>query len=153
MENDDIIEAFRELALDILDLFVNVLKSDVGINEKVDKNTLRNSRLKRWALIDATEIPFIVLTVNDYIEYIESGRKPMAKKVPIAALKEWAMRKGIKSDNKTLYAIQQAIYRDGISPRPIMATFYEMLEKEWETRLADKLFDAITISLEKYFNS
>ena len=72
--NENIIKAFNELAVDILDLFKKVLASDVGINKKVGKNTLKRSSLARTATIDA-DAPFIKLMVNDYIESIEQGRR------------------------------------------------------------------------------
>lgn len=150
--NENIIKAFNELAVDILDLFKKVLASDVGINKKVGKNTLKRSRLARTATIDA-DAPFIKLMVNDYIESIEQGRRERQMPlVPIQDLREWAQRKGIKSDNHTLHIIQGAIWRDGIKGRPVMKRFYQLLEKEWNETYANELFNEIMRGFEIWFN-
>lgn len=152
--NDDIIKAFETLSNDILRLFQSVLESDVGINRKPmanGKNTLKNSRLANTAMVE-TDIPFFKLILNDYIDAIENGRRKKAPLIPINDLRLWAKRKGIKSDNKTLMIIQYAIWRDGIDGRPVMRTFWSLLDKEWDNTYSYILYDAILGSLTRYFN-
>lgn len=151
--NENITKAFTLLATDILDLFHKVLASDVGINRKpmAGKNTLKYSRLAQTAQIQ-TDIPFFHLILNDYIDDIENGRRPKAQLVPIESLRDWARRKGIPSDNKTLEIIQYAIWRDGIQGRPVMKTFFNMLDKEWNATYSKQLFEAILHNLTQYFN-
>ena len=151
--NENIIKAFNLLAVDILDLFHKVLASDVGINRKpmAGKNTLKDSRLAQEAQIQ-TDIPFFHLILNDYIDDIENGRRVKAPLVPIEDLRDWARRKGIPSDNKTLEIIQYAIWRDGIQGRPVMKTFFNMLDKEWNATYSKQLFEAILHNLTQYFN-
>ena len=152
--NEHITKAFTLLATDILDLFHKVLASDVGINRKPmagGKNTLKNSMLAHTAQIQ-TDIPFFHLILNDYIDDIENGRRVKAPLVPIEDLRDWARRKGIPSDNKTLEIIQYAIWRDGIQGRPVMKTFFNMLDKEWNATYSKQLFEAILHNLTQYFN-
>ena len=152
--NEHIIKAFNLLAVDILDLFHKVLASDVGINRKPmasGKNTLKDSRLAQTAQIQ-TDIPLFHLILNDYIDDIENGRRVKAPLVPIEDLRDWARRKGIPSDNKTLEIIQYAIWRDGIQGRPVMKTFFNMLDKEWNATYSKQLFEAILHNLTQYFN-
>lgn len=149
--NEDIIKAFKIIAEEILGLFNEVLASDIGINQHNGKNTLKDSRLARTAITKA-EPPLINLIVRDYIEYIESGRKRNSKRIPIDALAEWAKEKGISTKNEVLYAIQQSIFRDGISPRPIMDYFFDMLNKKFDNSYYDILFNSIITNLTKYFN-
>lgn len=149
---DNTAKAFKALALDIFTLFFEVLYSDVGINTKVGINTLKDSRLAKTATMEV-DLPFIKIMVNDYIDMIENGVKRYSYCPPISDLRDWARRKGIPSDNNTLYAIQQAIWRDGIKGRPVIKTFYDLLDKEWEERMADELFESITYNLTKYFNT
>lgn len=153
--NDNITKAFNMLANDILSLFKAVLASDVGINPKPmanGRNTLKNSRLEKTAVVDS-DIPFYHLILNDYIDDIENGRKvgqrPM---VGIPELMDWAKRKGIPSDNHTLHVIQYAIWKDGIKGRPVMKTFWKMLDEEWNDKFADILFEGIITDLTEYFN-
>ena len=151
--NENVIKAFNLLAVDILDLFHKVLASDVGINRKpmAGKNTLKDSRLAQTAQIQ-TDIPFFHLILNDYIDDIENGRRVKAPLVQISDLRDWARRKGIPSDNKTLEIIQYAIWRDGIQGRPVMRTFFNMLDKEWNATYSKQLFEAILHNLTQYFN-
>ena len=151
--NENVTKAFNLLAVDILDLFHKVLASDVGINRKPmsSKNTLKDSRLAQTAQIQ-TDIPFFHLILNDYIDDIENGRRVKAPLVPIEDLRDWARRKGIPSDNKTLEIIQYAIWRDGIQGRPVMKTFFNMLDKEWNATYSKQLFEAILHNLTQYFN-
>lgn len=147
---ENVIKAFNALAEDILSLFQQVLSSNVGINRKVGKNTLKDSRLARTAIIKA-EAPFINLIVNDYIEQIENGVKKRTYAPEIYELREWAKRKGIPTSNDVLRAIQYSIWRDGIIGRPIMKTFYNLLDKEWNSSYSNMLFNEIINNLTKYF--
>jgi hypothetical protein len=52
--------------------------------------------------------------VNDYIKYIEKGRRAKTKRIPIAVLAQWAKKKGISLNNSELYAVQQSIFVKGI---------------------------------------
>lgn len=150
MLTDEVSKAIIEIAKDILALWQKVLATDIGINKKTRINTLSDSNLSKDIYIDSN-LSTILFNYNDYAEYIESGRKPHARKVPIDALREWAKEKGISTDNNVLYAIREAIYRDGISPRPIFSVFEEMLDKNWDETYAEYLFITITEHLEKYF--
>lgn len=147
---ENVIKAFNALAEDILSLFQQVLSSNVGINRKVGKNTLKDSRLARTAIIKA-EAPFINLIVNDYVEQIENGVKKRTYAPEIYELREWARRKGIPTSNDVLRAIQYSIWRDGIIGRPIMKTFYNLLDKEWNSSYSNMLFNEIINNLTKYF--
>lgn len=147
----NIIYAFNALANDILSLFKQVLESDVGINRKTGENTLKGSRLANTAIVQS-DVPFINLIVNDYIEFIEKGCKRKEYAPEIEELRDWARRKGIPSTNEVLHAIQYAIWRDGIMGRPIMKTFYSLLDKEWNKSYSNILFESIITNLTKYFN-
>lgn len=102
-----------------------------GQNRKTGTNTLRDSDL--YDSVESVEEGFVLkILANDYIEYIERGRGVGFKKVPIQALRDWALKKGIDTDNHTLFAIQTAIYNDGIPSRPILSSFYTGIDKELE---------------------
>lgn len=95
----------------------------------------------------------ISLLFENYIGYIENGRAPkQGKRPPLDALRQWALDRGIPPDNDTLFAISEAIWRDGIEPRPIFSTLEERLAKQFGIRWADMLFDALSDDLTKYFN-
>lgn len=150
MENtlDKICNALKN---DILALFQLILEDDkYGTNVKVNINTLKNSNLHNEATVDRNNFIF-TLYYNDYIDYIESGRKPFVKRVPINALIKWASEKGISTENKVIYAIRESIYQVGIPPRPIFPVFDKELDNIMNEYL-DKLLTAITNELDKFFN-
>ncbi|NDV69255.1 hypothetical protein [Dysgonomonas sp. 25] len=124
---------------------------------ETDGGSLSGSHLRetiRTQVQTESDSVVISLLFDNYIEYIENGRAPrQGKRPPIDALREWAIGKGIEPDNDTLFAIAEAIWRDGIEPRPIMATLEERIGKQFETRWAEMLFEALTDDLIKYFNS
>ena len=94
---------------------------------------------------------------NHYIEFIESGRMPKkGKRPPVFQIAKWLRRKHIVSSNenimKVAYAVSYAIWRDGIKGRPVMRTFFNMLDKEWNETYSKQLFEAILHNLTQYFN-
>lgn len=59
----------------------------------------------------------IIVTMNDYGKFVNTGRKRGAAKVPIQALVDWIKQKGIESDSKKVlgiaFAIQKTIQKEG----------------------------------------
>ncbi|GAB6007505.1 hypothetical protein [Dysgonomonas reticulitermitis] len=126
-----------------------VLDNDsAGVNSKTGRNTLKDSALvkdvgSRISFGNNGDNVVIELLFNNYIDYIEKGRRP-GKMPPISALKEWAQSRGISTDNSTLFAIANAIKRDGIEGRPVLATLEREIENSFENEWYDKLFEAMT---------
>lgn len=143
--NDTLIKVAGEIAQDIVRL-AQVIMEDNGItsDSRLHRNITANVSLDGNIVIETL--------FDNYIEYIENGRAT-GKRPPIDALREWALRKGIAADNGTLYAIANAIARDGIQPRPILATLEQEIQQLFEKEWADKLFEALTEELTKYFNN
>ena len=54
----------------------------------------------------------ITIVVNDYIDYIESGRGS-GKMPPTKPIIDWCRRHGIPSDNSTVYLIRRSIGENG----------------------------------------
>jgi hypothetical protein len=65
-----------------------------------------------------TDLFSIIIEMNDYGRYVNTGRKRGAKKVPIKALIEWVKQKGIETNNKkaigVAFAIQKTIQKQGV---------------------------------------
>lgn len=71
-----------EISSDILRVMKAVMNSELGINAKVGVNTLVGSNLEREASVE-TDGDFIYhLYLNDYVTYVNSGRKA-GKKFPL----------------------------------------------------------------------
>lgn len=150
------LDAIRHIAEDLITVMRAVMDSDTGINVKAGKNTLTNSDIYN-TLNSAVQIAgddiVVSLFINHYADYIESGRRKGATPPPFNAIAEWARRKGISTDNRVIWAIRQAIVRDGIAPRPIISVFFERIDNLFETDYFDRIFDEITKILDNYFNS
>ena len=145
----------KELAKSFLEAFRTILSTNVGMNPKSGTNTLKDSNLSRnvktATLENETDI-IAELLVNDYIQYIESGRRKGAKFPPVAPIVKWCRKNGIPTDNSTVFLIRRAISRDGIAARPIMTHVYTIMDNEMEQQYYDKIFDSIIVELNKFFN-
>lgn len=143
-----------EFGKSIAELVRMVMDSNVGINNKVGKNTLSKSGIYRTLSVRATNDGDLILDIvlNDYIQYIESGRRKGAKFPPVEPIVRWCKERGIPTDNSTIFLIRRAISRDGIAARPIMAKVFDELDRSWENEWSDRLFDIIMEQINKFFN-
>ena len=141
----------KAILKDLMIVWRQLMASDYAINVK-SNTTLEFSNLDNTAKIEATDFHFN-LFYNNYLEYIESGRKPKTRKVPIKAIIDWMKRKHISDDNRVAYAIRESIYQLGIPPRPLLEPFGEMLDERFEKKIYDDIYNKITEKLSNYFNS
>ena len=147
------LEVANVIASDVVSLVRQVMEGEAGINRKVGFNTLADSELFKSVRASASGDIIIDLLLNDYIIYVESGRRKGAKMPPFDVIASWCKRKGLPSDNNTVWAICKAISRDGIAPRPVMALAFDLMDSdEWSGRWLDMLFDELTKVLDNYFN-
>lgn len=144
-----------EFSKDLMTLVRMVMESNVGINQKVGRNTLTSSEIYKTLSVKATNDGDLVFDIilNDYLTFIESGRRKGAKFPPVEPIVRWAKSRGIPTDNSTIFLIRRAISRDGIKPRPIMQYVLEEVDKEWNDGLADKLFEKIIEVIDNFFNN
>jgi hypothetical protein len=102
--------------------------------------------------VEPTEDGAIVnLNGNDYITYIDKGRKP-GKYAPTSALKEWIKAKGIATDEAKVtaiaFAINNKIKKKGIKARPVLETTFNQ-----NLPLYNKIIDDnLNKDLDKYLN-
>ena len=130
-----------EFTKDIMDIVRVVMESNI------DSDSYKN--LKVIAKNDGDLVFDIIL--NDYLKFIESGRRKGADMPPVEAIVEWAKKHGIPTDNSTIFLIRRAISRDGIAPRPFMATVMEQIDLNMPNWY-DKIFDEITKLINDFFN-
>lgn len=151
-------KAIEAIASDILTLAHLILETDsVSVNEKVNKNTLRDSALNENVATSVSKFgggDYLIKAIfNNYINYIEWDRpKKYGDQPPIDALREWAESRNIPTDNSTLWAISTAIWRDGHVGRPIIAVLEKEIEESFDKEFYNELFDALIDELIKYFN-
>lgn len=137
----EISKIVKEFSKDIMDIVRVVMESNI------DSDSYKN--LKVIAKNDG-DLVFDIL-LNDYLTYIESGRRKGAKMPPVEPIVRWARSRGIPTDNSTIFLIRRAISRDGIAPRPFMATVMEQIDLNMPNWY-DKIFDEITKLINDFFN-
>lgn len=155
--NDKIKNILKAIQTDIETLAQLIFETDsISNNTKVKKNTLKDSQLAKDVEVKVQELnnPIIDIMFNHYIVYLEWNRPPKyGKQPPISALKDWADKNGIPSDNETLWKISYAIWRDGHKARPITKTLMKEIDEKFEKEYFDMLFDAIITDLITFFNN
>ena len=156
--NKDTMMICREIAQDIVKAAREVMASDVGINDKVGKNTLADSDLSRqidWSIKFGDDVVIQTL-FNYYIQSIEEGRKPMTGEMPTEKeIIKWMIKKRIVASNKNLrsvaFLIRRAIWRDGYNARPVIKILSDRTEVLWE-KWAEQLFNSLIKDINDFFS-
>ena len=143
----DISKIVMEFTKDIMKLVHAVMEGQDLDNDKTSSGIYKNLQVN--ATNDGDLVFDIIL--NDYLKFIESGRRKGADMPPVEAIVEWAKKHGIPTDNSTIFLIRRAISRDGIAPRPFMATVMEQIDLNMPNWY-DKIFDEITKLINDFFN-
>lgn len=158
MRTVDIQPIADALAKEFEDMVRLVMDSEAGINHKVGVNTLSGSNIYRDLMSSgmlSSDGLIVSVLLNDYIFYIEHGRRKGAKMPPVEPIIRWARSRGISTDNSTIFLIRRAISRDGIKGRPIMEKVLELMDTEMveEGGWLDRVFDEIIKTVDEFFNS
>lgn len=150
----------QEITNDIVKGARDIMASDVGINQKVGKNTLVGSNLYKqikqsWK--ETGDNVVIDTFFNHYIEFIESGRMPKkGKRPPVLEIAKWLRRKHIVSSNenimKVAYAVSYVIWRDGYKARKVLEALDKYVDSGFENKYADMIFDALFKEVDDYFS-
>ena len=157
----DLAKIMKEITEDILKGAREIMSSDIGINQKVGKNTLVGSNLYnqiKWNFQQNEDNIVIDLFFNHYIEFIESGRMPKkGKRPPVFEIAKWLRRKHIVSSNenimKVAYAVSYAIWRDGYKSRKILEALDKYVDSNFDEKYADMIFNALFQEVDDYFNN
>lgn len=88
----------------------------------------------------------ISLETEDYLDYIDQGRKP-GTYVPIRALQEWVKAKGLPDE--AAYAIRNKIFRYGIEP----VNIYDEVQSEVNRLLIPQMKEDMTELIYKELNN
>lgn len=149
----EISKIVMELSKEIMDIVRVVMESNLLDNHKVGRNTIIGSDIYNNLQVISKNDGDLVFDIllNDYLTYIESGRRKGAKMPPVEPIVRWARSRGIPTDNSTIFLIRRAISRDGIQPRPFMATVMEQIDLDMPNWY-DKIFDEITKLINDFFN-
>lgn len=94
------------------------------------------------------------LLANDYYEYVSTGRRPKARKVPIEDLIVWIKKYGIAAGdiNSIAWAIQKSIYENGIKGKsfinPVENTVADFSSEKLAEALSEVIADEMVMAFE-----
>jgi hypothetical protein len=116
----------------------------------------------------------LTLYALDYLQWVDSGRRPFAKKVPLSAILQFIKDRNLQyrdktsgkftrarvrlkardgspaqSVNKLAFLIQNAIYRHGIRARPVIAPAFALGQELTDLYLDEHLLDGLSYDLEQ----
>ena len=150
---DNITLLAKAFAEDVMNITADIMASSMLVNDKVGRNTISpNSDIFKQMYAKASGNIVIQLLLNDYVQYIESGRKAGSKFPPIQPIVQWAKKRNIPTDNSTIFLIRRAIAEDGIRPRPFMYKVLETIDKKWDGEWSSELFNELTKIIDEFFN-
>lgn len=150
---DSITSLAKAFAEDVMNITADIMASSMLVNDKVGRNTIApDSNIFKEMYAKASGNIVIKLLLNDYVQYIESGRKAGSKFPPIQPIVQWAKKMGIKTDNSTIFLIRRAISEDGIKPRPFMYKVLETIDNKWDGEWSSELFQELTKIIDEFFN-
>ena len=120
------------------------------IEYSMKQKGLGQSNLLNKAKINISDNLFLLI-FPDYIDYVNSGRRPNAKMPPADAIINWCRQKGIPTDNNTIWKIRQGIAKQGIKARPVLDMIFDLAENEWMTDWSQRVFNEIIEELINWF--
>ena len=149
---DNITSLAKVFAEDVMNITADIMASNIMVNKKGINTIAPNSDIFKDMYAKASGNIVIELLLNNYVQYIESGRKAGSKFPPIKPIREWAKKKLGKEDNSTIFLIRRAIVRDGIKPRPFMYKVLNAIDKKWDGEWSSELFQELTKIIDEFFN-
>ena len=120
------------------------------IEYSMKQKGLGQSDLLNKAKINISDNLFLLI-FPDYIDYVNSGRRPNAKMPPADAIINWCRQKGIPTDNNTVWKIRQGIAEQGIKARAVLDMIFDLAENEWMTDWSQRVFNEIIEELINWF--
>lgn len=155
---------FDDIAAQCKAIMLAILDSEVGVNDKVGFNTLSGSNM--YNTIDAVNVDdlgVINILIPEYaVKYVDGegyewARRPAKdyssqKWPPVNVIAEWASRKGIPSDNETIWKICYSIWWEGIKARPFIEPTFEEIDNRWD-EWADNIFNEVCKPLDSFFGA
>ena len=148
---DNITLLAKAFAEDVMNITADIMASNIMVNKKGINTIAPDSNRFKEMKTKASGNIVIELLLNNYVKYIESGRKKGSKFPPIEAIRQWAKNKLGKEDNLTIYKIRSAIVRDGIKPRPFMYKVLNTIDKKWDGEWSSELFQELTKIIDEFF--
>ena len=149
---DNITLLAKVFAEDVMNITADIMSSNLMLNKKGINTIAPDSNIFKEMYAKASGNIVIELLLNDYVQYIESGRKKGSKFPQLEPIVQWEKKRGIKNDNSKMFLIRRAIAEDGIKPRPFMYKVFETIDKKWDGEWSSELFQELTKIIDEFFN-
>jgi len=135
----------NEFGKDYVKVMVSLLKNNRPY-AKVASGSLVNSI--NYRLQDTANGVNLVLLANDYLTWVDRGRKP-GTYPPIQAIQRWVAIKGIPKE--AAWAIRRNIFKFGIKPTRVIAkTRFEIeTNRKYAQKYERAIVDTLTKNIEK----
>lgn len=130
--------------------YAKILTIFLKKNKKSASGALINSI--NWKLKETAQEILIILESNDYLEWVDKGRKP-GKYPPLKAISQWAKLKGISQE--AVFPIARKIFKFGIEPTNVIAkTIKEIqtsptFQKKYEDELLKNVENMVGLEFEE----
>jgi hypothetical protein len=107
----------------------------------------------------------LTIVALDYLQWLDTGRAPGGKKIPISALLAFIKGRGLGqirgkggrygkrtiSANALAWAIQAAVFKNGLKGRHVLAPAWALGQQLLDDYLNTSLLDSMTLELEQQF--
>lgn len=167
-KSSDMENILKGIMNEILEQVHALMASELGVNAKSGFNTLTGSELDK-NVSGKISGEGIDIEFPHYIVYVEWKRPPeYGKEPPYGVILKWLKDKhikptagNIKTVEQLAWAFKYAIWRDGWDARVIAglnrdfkgdSPLDKWIDKMWDEKWGDELYDLITKELDKYFD-
>jgi len=142
---DEIVEQFKN------DVYEIVIENLVTLCKLKDDSSLVQSV---EVFVDNNELS---IKMNQYAFYLDSGRKPLANRVPFEAIHRWVLKNKIRFDNKSsrqiAFIIRNSIYKKGIRPRKFLKSITRDVEQLLNFNISNEVINQIETDLTNIFSN
>ena len=170
MRKEELVKAFADLKEKTLTIFREMLAA--APNPKTGQHTLdATSNIYQNTKVEIEDMEMVKVLIPYYIQYIDGideegkqwewarrpwsmvkGERSLASwRPPLRAIIPWMRKRGLPTDNETVYKMSTAIAINGIRVRPIFNEWEKRMDELMDKWMSD-LFDAILSDLDEYFN-
>jgi hypothetical protein len=128
------------------DEYVKQLAASLRKAGKGSGNLIKSLQPKLKAQAESIQV---IIEAEDYLEYVDAGRKP-GSFPNISALQSWAKKKGI--NQKAVFPIAKSIYKFGIKPTNVIDESMRNFERIGLEIIEEGTKDAVEEAIVKEFN-
>jgi len=151
----DIRRALQQLAADVYNEVIARLRSPIGVNKSVGRNTLEGSDLERSIEVyvndDSSSLTFVIA---DYFSFVTGGRHhgltPRGQNV-YGAIQRWVRKNNVRlgnmTENQVIWAVLNKLKTRDIEGRPFIGYDYD------QSKSADEILPFLDAMISEWFDT